>query len=76
MRRFVARLIYQKWFYAFLAVVQWLHVWTDIENVVYVNAPRESFALVMSVVAAFLVTLVFLDLHFRWVAPDVERSRS
>ena len=66
MRRFVARLIYQKWFYAFLAVVLWFHVWTDVENVIDVNTPRESIALVMSVVAAFLVTVIFLDLHFRW----------
>jgi YesN/AraC family two-component response regulator len=29
MRRFIERLIYQKWFYAFLAVVLWLYVWTD-----------------------------------------------
>lgn len=66
MRRFVARLIYQKWFYAFLAAVLWLHVWTDAENVLDLNSPREPIALAMSVVAAFLVTLVFLDLQFRW----------
>jgi nicotinamide riboside transporter PnuC len=66
MRRFVARLIYQKWFYAFLAVVLWLHVWSDVENVISVNTPRESIALVLSLVAAILVTVVFLDLQFRW----------
>ena len=66
MRRFIARLIYQKWFYAFLAVVRWLHVWTDVENVIDVNSIRETVALVLSTAAAFLVTVVFLDLHFRW----------
>ena len=66
MRRFIARLIYQKWFYAFLAVVLWLHVWTDVENVIDVNSIRETVALVLSTAAAFLVTVVFLDLHFRW----------
>jgi hypothetical protein len=65
-RRFIARLIYQKWFYAFLAVVLWLHVWTDVENVIDVNTIRETVALVLSSAAAFLVTVVFLDLHFRW----------
>lgn len=66
MRRFIARLIYQKWFYAFLAVVLWLHVWADVDNVLDVNTVRETVALVFSTVAAFLVTVVFLDLHFRW----------
>ena len=66
MGRFIARLIYQKWFYAFLAVVLWLHVWTDVENVIDVYSIRETVALVLSTAAAFLVTVVFLDLHFRW----------
>jgi hypothetical protein len=65
-RRFVARLIYKKWFYAFLAAVLWLHVWTDVENVLDVNSIRETAALVLSTIAAFLVTIVFLDLHIRW----------
>jgi len=66
MRTFIARLIYQKWFYAFLAIVLWLHVWTDVEDVIDVNTIRETLALILSVVAALLVTTVFLDLHFRW----------
>jgi hypothetical protein len=65
MRRFIARLIYQKWFFAFLAAVLWLHVWTDAEDVIDVNSARESIALLLSVVAALLVTVVFLDLHLR-----------
>jgi nicotinamide riboside transporter PnuC len=65
-RRFFANLIYQKWFYAFLAVVLWLHVWTDVENVLDVATPREAIALVLSILAAILVTIVFLDLHFEW----------
>lgn len=66
MRRFVARLIYQKWFYAFLAIVLWLHVWTDVEDVFDGNTPREMVALVLSVLAALLVTVIFVDLHLRW----------
>lgn len=66
MRKFIASLIYQKWFYAFLAAVLWLHVWTDVENVMDVATQRETIALILSVVAAVLATVVFLDLHFRW----------
>lgn len=66
MRTFIARLIYQKWFYAFLAIVLWLHVWTDVEDVIDIATLRETIALGLSVAAALLVTLVFLDLHFRW----------
>jgi hypothetical protein len=66
MRQFVARLIYQKWFYAFLAIVLWLHVWTDVEDVFEVASVREVVALILSIVAALLVSVVFLDLHFRW----------
>jgi hypothetical protein len=66
MRTFIARLIYQKWFYAFLAIVLWLHVWTDVENVVDIATVREIIALVLSIAAACLVTVVFLDLHVRW----------
>jgi hypothetical protein len=66
MRTLIARLIYQKWFYAFLAVVLWLHVWTDVEDVWDGNTTRETIALILSVVAALLVSVVFLDLHFRW----------
>jgi membrane-anchored protein YejM (alkaline phosphatase superfamily) len=65
MRRFIARLIYQKWFFAFLAAVLWLHVWTDAEDVIDINSARESIALVLSLVAAFMATMVFLDLHLR-----------
>jgi hypothetical protein len=65
MRRFIARLIYQKWFYAFLAAVLWLHVWTDVENVFDINSLREVIALALSTIAAVLVTIVFLDLHLR-----------
>ena len=66
MRQFIARLIYQKWFYAFLAVVLWLHVWTDVEDVLDMNSIRETTNLVLSIIAAVLVTIIFLDLHFRW----------
>jgi hypothetical protein len=65
MRKFIPRLIYQKWFFAFLAAVLWLHVWTDAEDLIDIQSPRESIALILSVVAAVLVTVVFLDLHLR-----------
>ena len=66
MRRWIARLIYQKWFYAFLAVVLWLHVWTDVEDVLDMNTLRETTNLILSIVSAALVTVIFLDIHLRW----------
>jgi hypothetical protein len=66
MRKFIARLIYQKWFYAFLALVLWLHVWTDVEDVIDVASLREVISLILSAIAAVLVTVVFVDLHLRW----------
>jgi hypothetical protein len=70
MRKLVRGLIYQKWFYAFLAVVLWFDCWTDIEDVIEAFSPREVFSLVMSSTGAILVTLVFLDLHLRWPKAD------
>lgn len=66
MRKLIRGLIYQKWFYAFLAVVLWLHFWTDLEDVIETPTPREVLALIMSTTGAILVTLIFADLHFRW----------
>jgi hypothetical protein len=66
MRKLIRSLIYQKWFYGFLAVVLWLHCWTDVENVIDVPTSREIIALIMSTLAAILVTLIFVDLQLRW----------
>ena len=41
MTKLIRDLIYQKWFYAFLAVVLLLHCWTDVENVIDTANPRE-----------------------------------
>jgi hypothetical protein len=65
-RTWIARLIYQKWFYAFLAAVLWLHVWTDLEDLIEISTVREALALILSFAAALLVSVIFLDLHFRW----------
>ena len=66
----VRGLIYQKWFYAFLAVVLWFDVWTDVADVIDIPSPREIFSLVTSGTGAILVTLIFLDLHLRWPPKD------
>lgn len=66
MRKLIRGLIYQRWFYAFLAVVLWLDFVTDIEDVIQIASPREVISLLMSTTAVILVTLIFIDLHFRW----------
>ncbi len=66
MRNFVAKLIYRKWFYGFLALVLWLDCWTDLADVIDAASPREIISLVFSFTGALLVTLVFIDLHLRW----------
>ena len=66
MTKLIRGLIYQRWFYAFLAVVLWLHVWTDVENVIGAATPREVLGLVMSTTGAILLTLIFVDLQLRW----------
>jgi hypothetical protein len=68
--KLVRGLIYQKWFYAFLAVVLWFDVWTDVADVIDIFSPRELFSLVTSSTGAILVTLIFLDLHLRWPPKD------
>jgi hypothetical protein len=64
-------MIYQKWFYGFLAVVLWFDCWTDIADVIESPSSREVISLIMSSTGAILVTLVFIDLHLRW--PGGER---
>jgi hypothetical protein len=65
MRKMIRGLIYQKWFYAFLAVVLWFDWWTDVADVVEAFSTRKVLSLAMSTTGAILVTLIFLDLHLR-----------
>ena len=79
MRKWIERLVYRKWFYGFVAAALWLDTWTDLEDVLDGPRPRELLSLVLSAAAAVLVTLVFVDLHFRWtpqrnVEADADRS--
>ena len=66
MRKLIRGLIYQKWFYGLLAVILWFDCWTDVEDVIEIFSAREVLSLIMSSTGAILVTLVFIDLHFRW----------
>ncbi len=66
MRKLVERLIYRKWFYAFLGLVLWFDSWTDLAELREVPSAREVLSLVLSLTGAVLVTLVFVDLHWRW----------
>jgi hypothetical protein len=65
-RKLIRGLIYQKWFYGFLALVLWFDCYTDVADVIEVFSAREVASLVMSTTGAILVSLVFLDLHLRW----------
>jgi len=66
MRQQIRSLIYQKWFYAFLAVVLWFDCWTDVADVIEAFSTREVISLIGSTTGATLVTLIFFDLHLRW----------
>jgi hypothetical protein len=68
MRQLIRKLIYQKWFYAFLALVLWSDCWSDLGDVLENPSMREVLDLIMSSTAAILVTLVFVDLQLRWPA--------
>ena len=70
MRKLIRGLIYQKWFYGLLAIILWFDVSTDIADVIQLNNPREVVSLLMSTTGAILVTVVFVDLHFRWPPGD------
>ena len=65
-RKLIRGLIYQKWFYAFLAIVLWFDCYTDVADVLQAYSSREVLSLVMSSTGAILVTLIFVDLHLRW----------
>jgi hypothetical protein len=71
MRKLIRSLIYQKWFYAFLAIVLWFDCWTDLADVIERFNARELISLIMSSTGAIFVTLIFVDLHLRW--PPRER---
>ena len=64
--KLVRDLIYQKWFYAFLAAVLWFDCYTDVADVIQAYSTREALSLFMSTTGAILVTLIFVDLHLRW----------
>lgn len=66
MRNVLRRLIYRKWFYAFLALAMWFDAWTDVMEL-QADGPRgrEVLSLVLSIIGAVLVSLVFIDLHHR-----------
>ena len=66
MRKLIRGLIYQKWFYGFLAVVLWFDCVTDLEDVLDAATPHQVLSLVMSSIGAILVTVIFVDLHLRW----------
>jgi hypothetical protein len=70
MRKLIRGLIYRKWFYFLLAAILWFDVSTDLADVLQANSPREVVSLIMSGTGAILVTLVFIDLHFRWPPGD------
>jgi len=71
-RKLIRGLIYQKWFYAFLAVGLWFDCYTDVVDVIEAYSLRELASLVMSGTSAILVTLIFLDLHLRWPPEGLE----
>jgi hypothetical protein len=66
MRTLVERLIYRKWFYAFLSAVLWVDCWTDLADLVETGRMRDAISLAASLTAALLVTLIFVDLHWKW----------
>ena len=66
MRKLIRGLIYQKWFYGFLAAVLWFDCWTDIEGISDAYSPRALLSVILSTTSAILITLIFVDLHFRW----------
>ncbi len=70
MKQFVAKLLYRKSFYGFLALVLWLDCWTDAADLFERVTAREVLSLALSIGAALLVTLVFVDLHRRWPPGD------
>jgi hypothetical protein len=66
MRRFVERLIYRKWFYGFLALVLWFDCLTDVIDLIARGRLHDVISLFASTTGAVLVTLIFIDLHWRW----------
>ncbi len=68
MRKLVERLIYHKWFYAFLAAALWIDTYTDLLDYLERGHARDVVSLVFSSVAAVLLTLIVVDLNLRWPA--------
>jgi hypothetical protein len=65
--RFVRGCMYNRWFYAVLALVCLLDVVTDVSDLLNPtsNFAMDVLSLIASAIAAVLTTAVFLDLHFR-----------
>jgi hypothetical protein len=65
--RFVRGCMYNRWFYALLALVCLLDVVTDVSDLLHptANFAMDVLSLVASAIAAVLTADVFLDLHFR-----------
>ncbi len=68
MRKLVERLIYHKWFYAFLALALWIDTYTDLLDFLERGHRRDVVSLVLSVAGALLLTVIVVDLHLRWPA--------
>ena len=66
MRAILGRLIYNKWFFAVLAAMFWYHFATDVDDVIKTARWHEILSLVISGAGAVGLTIIFLDLHFRW----------
>ncbi len=69
--RFVRRSIYNRWFYAFLAIVCLLNASAEGLDI---SSPGQNMAvdlvsLIASIVAALLTSAVFLDLYLRRTKP-------
>jgi hypothetical protein len=64
---FVRRCIYNRWFYAALAVVCLLDAATDLTDLLTFsrNSALDLLSFVASVVAALFAGAVFIDLHLR-----------
>jgi hypothetical protein len=66
MRKILARLIYQKWFFGVLAIMFWFHFWTDVEDAIQTAKPHEVASVIISGIGAIVLTAIFIDLQLRW----------
>ena len=66
MRTRLRRLIYNKWFFGILAVMFWFHFWTDLDDFIKTAKPHEFVSVIVSGIAATVLTAIFIDLHLQW----------